>query len=244
MAIEAILFDIYGTLVDIETDESDWYTYLALAKYLGYRGVNISADEIRWFYFEKLHQQIDVSKEKYPEIDVRKIWRDILIEHEKPKLYRLNLEQCTFLKDLVVLHRALTRKRFKLYDSTLDTLQHLKKAFRLGIVSDCQRDYAIPELKILGINDLFDGITISGDYGFRKPDKRLFKECLSRIQVSSNKTVFVGNDAYRDINGAKSIGMKTVLVMSRYGSKDTRYGEPDFKIDNISQLFDKLKELT
>ncbi len=243
MTIRAVLFDIYGTLIDIETDERDWYAYLTLAKYLGYRGINLSADEVRWFYFEKVRQQLERSQEKYPEIDVRKIWYEILTEHENQGLYRLNLDRCTFLRDLVALHRALTQRRLRLYNSTLDILLNLKNSFQLGIVSDCQHDYAVPEMKILGIYGVFDALVISADYGFRKPDQRLFNECLARLGFPPEEAVFVGNDAYRDINGAKSVGMKAVLMMSKQGSKDTRFGEPDLKIDTISQLPDALKKL-
>lgn len=246
MAIKAVLFDIYGTLVDIETDERDWYVYLNLAKFLSYKGINLSADELRWFYFEKIRQQIEESKEKYPEIDVRKIWREILAEHERPELYRLNfgkLDGSVRLTDVVFLHRALTRKRLRLYDATLETLQSLKNHFSLGIVSDAQNDYATPELKILGIHNLFDAIIISGTYGFRKPDGRLFNECLSRIKASPQEAVFVGNDPYRDIRGAKSIGMRTILVGGKRGAKDVEQDRPSFTVDSIQELPDKLWEV-
>ena len=98
-------------------------------------------------------------------------------------------------------------------------------------------------MKILGIHDFFDAIVIPSDYGYRKPDQRLFKKCLSRLGVSSRDAVFVGNDAYRDISGAKSVGMKAVLTMSKQGSKDTRLGEPDFKADSIKQVPEVLRRL-
>jgi putative hydrolase of the HAD superfamily len=236
MDVKAVLFDLYGTLIDIETDERDWSAYLNLAKYLSYRGVSLSADEIRWFYFEKMHQHRVASREKHPEMDVRKIWYEILKEHEAPELYRLNLDEGTFLSDFAALQRALTRKRFMLYPPALYLLQLLKPRYRLGIVSDCQVDYAIPEMKILGIYGFFNSIVVSAEHGFRKPDQRLFELCLSQLQVEPHQAVFVGNDAYRDIGGAKSVGMKTILVMSPQGSKETSAGEPDHKVDDLHQV--------
>jgi putative hydrolase of the HAD superfamily len=236
MAIKAVIFDIYGTLIDIETDERDWYTYLNLAKYLGYRGLDLSADEVKWFYFEKIRNMIENSKETYPEINVRQIWYDILREHENPQHYRLKLDKGTFVRDIVVLHRALTRKKFRLYNESYNILKTLKNKYRIGIVSDCQYDYAIPETKMLGILPFFDVFIISGDYGFRKPDKRLFKECLSKLKVSPHETVFIGDNAFRDISGAKSVGMKTILVMSRRESKDPNLPKPDFRVWNIGEV--------
>ncbi|MFQ6075369.1 MAG: HAD family hydrolase [Candidatus Bathyarchaeia archaeon] len=236
MAVRAVLFDLYGTLIDIETDERDWYTYLALAKYLGYRGISLSADEVRWFYFEKIRQMIEGSHERYPEIDVRRIWRELLGEHENPRLYRLNLDQCTFLEDIVALHRSLTLRRLRLFDATLDTVQSLKQTYLLGVVSDCQREYAVPEMRMLGIDGLFDALIVSAEYGFRKPDRRLFNGCLSKLNVSSREAVFVGNNPYRDIGGAKSVGMRNILVLGRRKREEVREAEPDFIVDDIGKV--------
>jgi len=236
MNIRAVLFDIYGTLVDIETKERDWYVYLNLAKFFEYIGLNLSADEIKWFYFEKIRQMIENNSETYPEIDVKQIWYEILRENENPKLYKLNLDQGTFVRDVVVLHRALTRTRLRLYNATNKVLQEVKHKYRIGIVSDCQYDYAVPETKILGITHFFDAFIISGECGFRKPDKRLFYNCLSKLDVSPSEAVFIGDNAFRDIGGAKSIGMKTILVMTRRESKDPTLPRPDFRAWNIGDI--------
>jgi len=243
MVIRAVLFDIYGTLVDISTDEGDWYTYLNLAKYFEYRGLKLNADEVRWFYFEKIRKILETSSETYPEIDVRQIWREILTEHENPELYKLRLDHGTFLRDIVVLHRALTRRRLRLFDATYDTLQRIKESYRIGIVSDCQHDYAVPETKILGILDFFDAFIMSGEYGFRKPDKRLFQECLSKLGVRPDEAVFAGDDVFRDIQGAKSAGLRTVLVLNGHGPQDTSIAKPDFIADDIGQVPEIVKTL-
>jgi putative hydrolase of the HAD superfamily len=235
MVIKAVLFDIYGTLVDIETDEKDWFVYENLSKFLSYYGLNLTADELKKFFFEKIKGMIEDSSETYPEIDVRRIWYEILSENENPQLYKLNLDQGTFLRDVIVLHRALTRRKLRLYDATYDVLKLLKRKYRIGIVSDSQYDYVVPETKILGITQFFDAFIISGEYGFRKPDKRLFYECLSKIGLSPSEVVFVGNNPFRDIDGAKSIGMKTILIMTR-DPKDSDQAKPDFKVFNIGDV--------
>ncbi len=56
--ITAVLFEPYGTLLEIETDERDWYAYLNLARFLEYRGVSLTADALRWLWFETLARQV------------------------------------------------------------------------------------------------------------------------------------------------------------------------------------------
>lgn len=234
--MKAIVFDVYTTLIDISTDEEDWHVYDNLAKFLSYRGVYLSADEVRWFYFEKIAKQLKDSKEQYPEIDVRRIWYEILSASENKDVYNLKLNKSTFVKDVVVLHRALSRKRIRLYPRVFEALTWLKRSFRLGVVSDAQRCIVLPELKIFGIHDMFDAIVVSSDYGFRKPDGRLFLSCLKKLGVSPEEAVFVGNDTFRDIQGANSVGMGSVLVMTEYGNKDQGVAKPTFVVNSVAEL--------
>ena len=50
MTIKGILFDLYGTLIDIETDESKDEIYRTIAHYLTYQGVYLHRGEIRERY--------------------------------------------------------------------------------------------------------------------------------------------------------------------------------------------------
>jgi HAD superfamily hydrolase (TIGR01509 family) len=73
-------------------------------------------------------------------------------------------------------------------------------------VSDAQSAYALPELRALGLHEYFDPVIISGDYGYRKPDARLFQKALDPLQVRPNQAIFIGNDRYRDIFGVRRLG--------------------------------------
>jgi FMN phosphatase YigB (HAD superfamily) len=77
-----------------------------------------------------------------------------------------------------------------------------------------QEDY--PEFDVLGY---FDPIIVSGDHGYRKPDRRLFQLALEGMRVSAENTLYVGNDMYRDIYGAREAGLKTVMFDSDQGTK-------------------------
>lgn len=241
MAIKAVISDIYTTLIDIKTDESNPDIYSRLASYLKYQGVYLSSDELKWFFFEKKAMQKKASKEEYPEVNYRKIWQDILHEN----LYQPSSERIdgsTIIPDLIRLHRSLSVEKIKLYRGVFGALDRLKQRYRLGIVSDSQADHAYPELQMLGIHDFFNAIVVSAEYGYRKPDVRLFKECLRQLGVMADESVYLGNDTFRDVKGAKDAGMKAVLIMTRYGQKSGG-AIPDFTIDKIEQIDDVLKGL-
>jgi len=78
MAIKGILFDLYGTLIDIETDESLEEIYRGVAHYLTYHGVYLHRWEVRDRYYHIMKQQKELCGEECPEIDVEAIWTALL----------------------------------------------------------------------------------------------------------------------------------------------------------------------
>jgi putative hydrolase of the HAD superfamily len=242
MPVKAIISDIYTTLIDIKTNEDEKDVYGRLAAYLKYQGVYLSADELKWFFFEKKALQKKLSKETYPEADYRRLWYDILRENQYA-YSGPDIDRSSVVSDIVRLHRSLTVEKIKLYRGIHETLAALKPEYRLGIVSDSQVDHAYPELKMLGIHDFFDAIVVSAEFGFRKPDVRLFQECLRRLGVKPEESVYIGNDTFRDIKGAKEAGMAGVLIMTQHGKKDPGVAAPDFTIERIDEIRGVLKEL-
>ena len=51
-------------------------------------------------------------------------------------------------------------------------------------------------------------LLISGQFGYRKPDERLFKAALTAMCMEPSEVLFVGNDMYRDIHGAQRSGSR------------------------------------
>ena len=78
-----------------------------------------------------------------------------------------------------------------------------------------------------GSRDYFDPIVISGDHGFRKPDRRLFQYALDGLGVAAENTMYVGNDMHRDIYGAREAGLTTVMFDSDQGTKEYEGSVPD-----------------
>ena len=242
MGIKAVVSDIYTTLIDIKTREDDLDIYERLASYLKYQGIYLSADELKWFFYEKKELQKKYNKEQHPEHDYRRIWYEILYENQYAYTGP-DINSSTIVSDIVKLQRSLSTRRVKLYSGVYQTLSQLKNKYTLGIVSDAQQDHAYPELKMLGIYDFFQSVIVSAEFGYRKPDVRLFAECLRRLGVQASEAIYLGNDTLRDIKGANDAGMKSVLVMTEYGNKDTSIAKPDFIIHDIGELSSILERL-
>ena len=224
MAIKGILFDLYGTLIDIETDESLEEIYRGIAHYLTYQGVYLHRWEVRDRYYEIMKQQKEEGGEEYPEIDVEAIWNAFL----RQEGIRAPLTRRKLATILAQIYRAISRKRLQLYPDVKRVLDELRPTYRMALVSDAQPCYALPELKAVGLDGYFDPTIISAHYGFRKPDKRLIEKALKIMQLMPSEVICVGNDMYRDIYGASRLGIKTIFIESNQGAKSHDNVTPDY----------------
>src|ERR1700686_2478471 len=127
MEIRALLFDVNGTLIDIETDEWMEEAYRAVAHFLTYQGISLRRGEVRDLYFQVMKEQFAASAENYPEFDVVAIWREVLCRRAPDSTRSLPPEKLQqmplFLSEL---HRGISRKRLMAYPQTHEVLAQLK----------------------------------------------------------------------------------------------------------------------
>jgi putative hydrolase of the HAD superfamily len=82
---------------------------------------------------------------------------------------------------------------------------------------------------------------ISGDFGYRKPDRRLFKAAVDAMKRDVSDLLFVGNDMYRDIYGAQKAGMKAVFFKSNQGMQEREGVTPDYIIYKFPELLNAIR---
>jgi len=226
--IEAVLFDIYGTLIHIKTDEQDIETYACLSKWLSYFGIMIQPTELKDLYLGTVNRMLEETGEKYPEVDLRNVFKRMFKAEASKNPLEKSLHEMA-----VITFRSCSRRNIDVYPNVKETLEKLKrKNYKLGIVSNAQKVFTMPELRMFNLEKYFDKIVISSDFGFKKPDPRLFRIALKALNVKPSKAVYVGNDAV-DVEGAHSVGMKAILLMSGHGRKECK---PDFTAATIDQV--------
>jgi len=242
MVIRALLFDINGTLIDILTNEWHDDIYRTLSNLLSYQGIALGPNAVKDAYAQIMKEQKAASEEHHPEFDVVGIFREIITRHATGFTHCLppeKLEQLPLF--LAETHRAASRFRLQLYKGVAETIAQLLPKYRLAIVSDGQSAYAVPELNAVGLLDFFDPVIISGDFGIRKPDQRLFENALAIMRLEPSEVLFVGNDMYRDVYGARKLGMKTVFFRSNQGQQEKEGVEPDYIIYTFPELLSALR---
>ncbi len=236
MNIQAIIFDINGTLIDIQTDEGAEEIYRGISHFLTYQGIYIHRWELRDEYFRLMDDQRRASGEAFPEFDAVALWQEFL-NRRVEAVHCLHTKKLRWIPlFLAEMYRGISRLRLQLYPDVTDVLNDLSQRFKLAALSDAQSAWALPEMRALGIEKYFQPIIVSGDLGFRKPDKRIFEAALSGLDVPPENVIFVGNDMYRDVYGAKQVGIRTVFFASNQGRQTADGVEPDYIIYRIAEI--------
>lgn len=126
-----------------------------------------------------------------------------------------------------------TYNNLKLYPHVKETLNLVKENnMRVGIVSDLVAHVQIKKLKKLGLSKYVDFIVTSEEAGKEKPHPSIFLLALKKANCLPEETVMVGDSVEKDIQGAKHLGMSSVLFSSGYKKADGA----DFVISDFSEL--------
>ncbi len=232
---KGIFFDLYGTLIDILTDENDPWVYSTLSRYLSYRDIKIAPKELKKTYFEDIQSQLRQSNEAYPEVDVYKIFSNMMRRYGNKPYSK------SAIVDTAVLFRSLTMRRFEVFQGVYDVLASLVEKYELAIISDAQWVFTEPEMAMLGLTPFFKFRILSSRFGFKKPDVRLFDIALKKFMIKPEESVYIGDNPPKDLIGAKKAGMKFILFRSEY--KPNNDFQPDRHFNDYSNLLKIIEEM-
>ena len=222
--------------MDIHTDEENGALWDRFSLYLLSKGLSYDPHILRSTYLqfcreeERKAEAALGSREGPAEIDLMNVFRR-LAEHDGAGL------TANDLRDTALAFRALSLKKLSVYPHGAEVLQELKRrGNRIILLTNAQACFTIPELKWLGLYDLFDRIFISGEAGVKKPSP-VFYALLAQNGYAPDESVMIGNDAVCDCQGAANAGMDSVFIRSAQSPKGRAVLPPKCKrIKELKEL--------
>lgn len=205
------LFDLYGTLIDINTDEQSAELWEKLALLYGYKGAIYTGKEIHEEYVRLV--QVEKQNVRKAHSDFKEI--DILIDNVFKKLFTQKRVRATKkdIEFIATAFRCYSTKYIRLYDGVIDLLETLKaKGKNVYLLSNAQRSFTLNEMVMLDIVKYFDGIYISSDKLVCKPDTKYFDMLIDEYGLDKSQTVMIGNDYISDIQGAYNAGIDSLYI--------------------------------
>ena len=223
MEYKNYIFDLYGTLVDIHTDESRPEFWQRMAGWYAAYGADWTGEELQKAYLAMVREEEEklgaLNGSAYPEIQLETVFMRLLKEapakhtaKQKPRGIRSG---SAWVKATATMFRVLSRDRLCCFDGVPEMLRGLRKSGkRVFLLSNAQRIFTVPELEQCGIADCFDGIYISSDRGIKKPEPRFLLQLMEEHELAPAETVMIGNDPATDMAVARACGVHGILVSS------------------------------
>ncbi len=221
---KAYIFDLYGTLADIHTDEERPLFWKKMTSFYRENGADYEAEELKETYLKEVKDREE--KQKSPgreiEIELREVFQSLYERKGVPAGKRL-------IEDTAVYFRIASRDRLRLYAHVKELLEELRQRGKgVYLLSNAQEVFTMRELDDLGISECFDDIFISSSCSFKKPDPAFMRALLDKYDLKAEECLMIGNDLSSDIRTAERCGMDSYYIHTALSPK--RYSKEIQKI--------------
>lgn len=233
---EAVLFDAYGTVLDVGTYHRD-ITQHVVQQSKTLFGITTSVDEFNryWNYeFELAFQNVIAYCGQFRNM------RDLYGISTKNVFHRYGIHvQDAYIEGLNNVYKKMLDEAVAILPNVKKTLETLyANGLRLGMISNGDTEELSAHLN--GVSDLFDVIVTSEELEVYKPHPRIFNDTLQKMGITRKKTAFVGDSLLADIYGAKKAGLTTIWYNKRQRTL-TRGLRPDFQIRDMAEVLEVLE---
>ena len=210
-AYKNYLFDLYGTLVDIHTNEESPAFWKSVSRLLGMQGVDAGPRALRQRYEAEIARQEVLLKAQLPqgaepEVDLAPVFR-IFFEDAGVSIDDRGIA------DFARAFRLLSIRKLKRVPGVIGMLDSLRsQGKQVYLLSNAQALFTRPELRLLGLDTRLDGSILSSEVGRKKPDPAFFQMILDKYSLDPAETAMVGNDDFCDCWGAARAGLDSFYV--------------------------------
>jgi 2-haloacid dehalogenase len=194
---DAITFDCYGTLIDWERGILN-----ALQPVLAPRGVDATPDELL-----ELYARHEAELEAGPYLP----YREILARSLRELCAELGIEAAD--EEAEAFAGAIGE--WPAFDDTASALRRLHTRFRLGVITNCDRDLFALSNRRLGVT--FDWVVTAEDARAYKPGPRPFELAFETIDVPRERILHAAQSLFHDHVTAAELGLTSVWVDRRHG---------------------------
>lgn len=120
------------------------------------------------------------------------------------------------------------------YREVSQALPRIQRRWRTAVLSNADDDYLLPLIAAVGLK--FEAVLSSEMVRAYKPHPLPFQRMIGRLEIQPEEGVYVGDNPFDDIMGAKGVGMRTVWVNRNGASLDPSLPPPDRQVKSLAQL--------
>lgn len=199
MPYDAVIFDLFGTLIDNFSRREYEGVLDEMADLLGIRREEFAALWLATFDQRALGHLPSV------EANIGHCLRTLDAAVDSARVAAA-----------VAVRIGLTERALVPRSGAVETLGCLRAAgYRLGLISDCSSE--VPLLwPATPFATLFDAELFSCQVGLKKPDPRIYHLACDQLGVAMQRCLYVGDGSSRELSGAAAVGMRAVLLRAAH----------------------------
>lgn len=123
------------------------------------------------------------------------------------------------------------------FDFSINVLSEIRKlGVKTGLITNGRHEVQASKLKLLGLENSFDDIVISGDYGFSKPDERIFRAAAKNLGVEMSEMMYVGDHPQCDVDGSRRAGCTPVWVKTTGTWIFPEIEKPELQVETVKEI--------
>lgn len=206
--IEAIFFDMGGTITGNSKDENNAQRREAIRQIMTLIGSDGSSDEFDAMLLRRAKDYKRWSVDTLRELLEEQLWARWMLpdwpsDVIEPLAVQLNQ----------LWHSARGDRPIR-PDAGEVILELNRRGYRLGLISNTTSRCDAPRvLEKLGVSDCFGTVVLSTTFGWRKPDPSIFLEATQRLGVRPDRSAYVGDRPDRDVSGARQAGFAMAIII-------------------------------
>ena len=239
MDIQAVIFDLGGTLIEYAGPYAVWpdlETPGLEAAYITLQGKGVRLPSFEQFSntgFSLLPQRWQMATSGERNLRLIDFLAEILEACDVDVVEQIWLAEAAELYQDAICAQAVP------IEAAQETLEYMKRqGYQIGLLSNTMFSGLahIADLKRFSLDSYFDAMLFSADVGKWKPSAEPYLDLLDQLEVAPENGVFIGDDPANDMVGVQRAGLRTVLVRSNHRFQLQDGVNPDVIVSHLTEL--------
>lgn len=249
MAIRAVIFDLFDTLVDLLQENLPVEEYHGAFLPASVHALHAAVSRRSAVPFDTFTRAMVEGSRSFAQTH-------FALDREVPTLLRfqdltrrLGLDDAGLPGVLTEVHMGVLRGQVSPLPHHVEVLDAVRRRTRLGLCSNFSHsETALGVLEDAGLRPHLDAVVVSDAFGLRKPRPEIFQEVLALLAVGPEEAVHVGDNLRVDVSGAAALGIRTAWLTRRIPDPEAALREhegarPDLVLADLAELPDALARL-
>ena len=237
LSVRAVIFDMYQTLV--ANPEEGWlnlFEEICSEQSLTVDHVDLYREwkklEVQ---FRRTRQNFEEPEKSPPFKSYEHAWRDCFMQvfNEMGLKGDASVAAKSAIKSMAIQDA---------FDDVPLALASIQQQYSTAILSNADDDFLFPLLDHTGMQ--FCAVLSSEMVKAYKPDPAPFKRIMKMLNIKPDEAVYVGDNQFDDVKGAKNVGMFTVWLNRNGNALDDNITRPDYELTSFDELLAILKRCT